>query len=58
MNMELGIVLSDTPTYTDENEGGNFGDSVMDRFGDIFGKDMFKYDCAKDENLTYEERYA
>lgn len=58
MNMELGIVLSDTPTSAYENEGGDFGDSIMDRFGDIFGKDMFKYDCAKDENLTYEERYA
>jgi len=57
MNMELDIVLSDIPT----NAGGNFGDfgdSVMDSFDDIFKNGMFKLDCAEGENLTYEERYS
>lgn len=59
INMELDIVLSDTTNSNSEfGNFGDFSDSITGAFGDIFGKDMFKYDCAKDENLTYEERYA
>jgi len=61
INMELDIVLSDIPTNTGENEGGDFGDfrdSVLDSFDYIFKSGMFKLDCSEGENLTYEERYS
>lgn len=62
MNIELGIVLSDT-LQTDADTGdsgylGEFGDYAMDTLDDIFGEGILGLELPEEENLTYEERYA
>ena len=59
MNIELGIVLSDTQ-QTDASVGdlGEYGDYLTDTMDDIFGEGEFDFGFPEEENLTYEERYS
>ena len=61
MNIELGIVLSDTQ-QTDNQLGsgdfGEYGDYLTDTMDDIFGEGEFEFGFPEEENLTYEERYS
>lgn len=62
MNMELGIVISDTQQTDagvgDFGEFGELGDYATDTIDDIFGEGGIGFEFPEEENLTYEERYA
>lgn len=59
MNMELGIVLSDTQQMdSGASNLGEFGDSEMAMLDDIFNEGNFSFEFLDKENLTYEEEYS
>jgi hypothetical protein len=62
MNMELGIVISDTQqtdaSVGDFGEFGELGDYATDTIDDILGEGGIGFEFPEEENLTYEERYA